>query len=258
MMEEREGLEANAAGGAGRVRPARERVSEEISSAGDRELTQIGTELETLARRARGDRAGDRSGAPGALRRPPRAEEGGRRRRADRRRLPGLSREALGHGDGPDQARRGRPPVRALPPDRDPSVKVVVVCDGAARGNPGPAGIGAAVLTPRGRGARRDRGGDRRDHEQRRGVHGRARGSPPSGGARRRRGRAPIGLPPARRAALRSLSRQGGPPAAAARGRAGRGPADRRVTFRHVPREQNTHADRLANVGVDAWLAQHG
>ena len=31
-----------------------------------------------------------------------------------------------------------------------------------------------------------------------------------------------------------------------------------RVTFRHVPRERNTHADRLANVGVDAWLARHG
>ena len=29
-------------------------------------------------------------------------------------------------------------------------MKVVVVCDGAARGNPGPAGIGAAVLTPEG------------------------------------------------------------------------------------------------------------
>jgi ribonuclease HI len=28
-----------------------------------------------------------------------------------------------------------------------------------------------------------------------------------------------------------------------------------RITYRHVPREQNTHADRLANLGVDTWLA---
>jgi ribonuclease HI len=29
----------------------------------------------------------------------------------------------------------------------------------------------------------------------------------------------------------------------------------RRVTYEHVPRERNTDADRLANEGVDAWLA---
>jgi probable phosphoglycerate mutase len=28
-----------------------------------------------------------------------------------------------------------------------------------------------------------------------------------------------------------------------------------RVRFEHVPRERNQHADRLANEGVDAWLA---
>jgi ribonuclease H / adenosylcobalamin/alpha-ribazole phosphatase len=31
-----------------------------------------------------------------------------------------------------------------------------------------------------------------------------------------------------------------------------------RVTFEHVPRAQNAEADRLANVGVDAWLAAGG
>jgi ribonuclease HI len=30
------------------------------------------------------------------------------------------------------------------------------------------------------------------------------------------------------------------------------------VLFEHVPREQNVEADRLANEGVDAWLAQYG
>jgi probable phosphoglycerate mutase len=28
-----------------------------------------------------------------------------------------------------------------------------------------------------------------------------------------------------------------------------------RVGFEHVPRQRNAHADRLANEGVDAWLA---
>jgi hypothetical protein len=31
-----------------------------------------------------------------------------------------------------------------------------------------------------------------------------------------------------------------------------------RVQFEHVPRERNVEADRLANVGVDAWLAAQG
>jgi probable phosphoglycerate mutase len=31
-----------------------------------------------------------------------------------------------------------------------------------------------------------------------------------------------------------------------------------RVAFEHVPREQNADADRLANEGVDAWLAGEG
>jgi ribonuclease HI len=32
----------------------------------------------------------------------------------------------------------------------------------------------------------------------------------------------------------------------------------RTVEFRHVPRERNKEADRLANAGVDAWLAAEG
>jgi ribonuclease HI len=32
----------------------------------------------------------------------------------------------------------------------------------------------------------------------------------------------------------------------------------RSVELVHVPRAQNTHADRLANQGVDAWLARSG
>ncbi len=32
----------------------------------------------------------------------------------------------------------------------------------------------------------------------------------------------------------------------------------RTIEYRHVPRERNKEADRLANVGVDAWLAAQG
>jgi len=31
-----------------------------------------------------------------------------------------------------------------------------------------------------------------------------------------------------------------------------------KIRFEHVPRERNTEADRLANEGVDAWLASQG
>ncbi len=31
-----------------------------------------------------------------------------------------------------------------------------------------------------------------------------------------------------------------------------------KVTLKHVPREKNKEADRLANEGVDAWLLEHG
>ncbi len=31
-----------------------------------------------------------------------------------------------------------------------------------------------------------------------------------------------------------------------------------RVRYEHVPRERNKQADRLANVGVDEWLAGRG
>jgi probable phosphoglycerate mutase len=31
-----------------------------------------------------------------------------------------------------------------------------------------------------------------------------------------------------------------------------------RIRYEHVPRERNTHADRLANLGVDTWLSDRG
>src|SRR2546428_12446213 len=63
--------------------------------------------------------------------------------------MSGLSREALGDGDRQAQEDRGRAEVRVLPTDPR-AVAVVVACDGAARGNPGPAGIGVVIATPEG------------------------------------------------------------------------------------------------------------
>ena len=62
-----------------------------------------------------------------------------------------------------------------------PARRVIVNCDGAARGNPGPAGAGAIVVERGRRRARRGRRRARGDHEQRRGVH---RGDPRARGGR--------------------------------------------------------------------------
>ncbi len=145
--------------------------------------------------------------------------------------------------------------MRALPPDRDPAVKVIVVCDGAARSNPGPAGIGAAVLTPEGEvlaevaegigettnnvaeytaaleGLRRAAALGADEVELR--SDSRLLVEQLSGRYRVKAAH----LKPLHAAILSEARRIG------------------RVEFRHVPREQNTHADRLANVGVDTWLA---
>src|SRR6185503_3016081 len=93
-------------------------------------------------RRAPVDPSGDRAGRPRALRGSPETEEGHRGRRPGRRGLSRVPRTALGHGARPDQTRRGREEMRILPPD--PGL-LIVSCDGAARGNPGPAGIGVQI-----------------------------------------------------------------------------------------------------------------
>jgi ribonuclease HI len=134
-------------------------------------------------------------------------------------------------------------------------VKLIVLSDGAARGNPGPAGIGAAVLTAEGEvlaeiaegigettnnvaeytaaleGLRRaaDLGADEVELRS----DSRLLVEQLSGRYRVKSSH----LRPLHAAVLAEARRIG------------------RAEFRHVPRAQNTHADRLANVGVDAWLA---
>jgi ribonuclease HI len=146
--------------------------------------------------------------------------------------------------------------VRALP--KDPGLRVIIHCDGAARGNPGPAGIGVIIKDGRGRiltrvaegigtatnnvaeytavleGLRRAQGIGATDVvlrsdsklliEQ---LSGRFRVKNPT--LQRMHGEA--------RALLRSF---------------------RSVRLEHVPRELNREADRLANRGVDTWLAGPG
>ena len=137
-------------------------------------------------------------------------------------------------------------------------MKVIVACDGAARGNPGPAGIGAAVLAP----------GGEVLAEVAEGI-GETTNNVAEYTAAREGLRRAAGLG-ATEVLLRSDSRL------MIEQLAGRyrvkaahlkplhadilAEARRfdRIEFEHVRRELNTHADRLANQGVDTWLAAHG
>jgi ribonuclease HI len=135
---------------------------------------------------------------------------------------------------------------------------LVVSCDGAARGNPGPAGAGAYLTTPDGtivaeiaeglgettnnvaeytaviRGLERARDLGAKDVLLR---------SDSQLLINQLLGRYRVKTPH-----LQPLHRQV------------RTLADgfERIRFEHVPRERNREADRLANVGVDRWLASRG
>jgi ribonuclease HI len=142
--------------------------------------------------------------------------------------------------------------VRTLPPDLD---HLTVSCDGASRGNPGPAGIGVSIVADDGslvdeisRGI-----GETTNNvaEYTAVIEGLTRAQ--ELGARavtlrsdslllisqltgRYRVKTPHLVPLHRRAA--SIAATFDP-----------------IGFQHVPRELNQDADRLANEGVDRWLA---
>jgi ribonuclease HI len=133
---------------------------------------------------------------------------------------------------------------------------LIVSCDGAARGNPGPAGAGAQLTTPDGvvvgeiaRGL-----GEATNNvaEYTAAILGLERAAELGADevtlrsdsqllvnqlTGRYRVRTDHLVPLHRR--LRELAR-----------------GFRTVQFEHVPRERNTEADRLANQGVDGWLAR--
>jgi ribonuclease H / adenosylcobalamin/alpha-ribazole phosphatase len=146
--------------------------------------------------------------------------------------------------------------VRVLP--ADPGAGLIVHCDGAARGNPGPAGIGVFVTDETGRTVA----------ELAEGI-----GPATNNVAEYRAAMAGLRLAAARgarRVLLRSDSRllveqlEGrfkvkNPTLQRLREEARALIKEfERVAIEHVPREQNAEADRLANQGIDEWLAGEG
>lgn len=135
---------------------------------------------------------------------------------------------------------------------------MIVACDGAARGNPGPAGIGVHITDGRGRTLSEvalgigvatnnvaeytaTREGLKRAAEL--GATDVLVRSDSRLLVEQLSGRFKVKNPTLKRlhAEVRAEAR-----------------AFRRVRYEHVPRERNTRADRLANQGVDGWLAAEG
>lgn len=131
---------------------------------------------------------------------------------------------------------------------------MIVACDGAARGNPGPAGIGVAIVTPDGEVLAEiaDGIGEATNNvaeytAAREGLK-----------TARTLGVADVllrsdsnlliqqltGRYKVKNERLKVLHRQV----------LGEAAGFERVDYEHVRRERNTHADRLANEGVDAWF----
>jgi len=146
--------------------------------------------------------------------------------------------------------------VRVLPTDRGPHV--IVHCDGAARGNPGPAGIGAQITDGHGRILAEVSEGigvaTNNQAEYRAAIEGLKRA--------RELGATDLTVRSDSRLLVEQLSgryRVKNPTLQRLHKEAREVAAGfRRVRFEHVPREENTEADRLANEGVDAWLAAGG
>ena len=146
--------------------------------------------------------------------------------------------------------------MRILSPHRD--LHLIVACDGAARGNPGPAGIGVVITSPGG--TVRDRIG--------RGIgvatNNVAEYTAAIEGLRR------AGALGATDVLVRSDSRlmveqlsgrfKVKNPTLQRLHHDVRKLAEgfRKVRYEHVRRERNREADRLANQGVDEWLAGEG
>jgi len=145
--------------------------------------------------------------------------------------------------------------VRVLPADR--RLRLTVACDGASRGNPGPAGIGVVIADPNGEVVAEIAEGigiaTNNVAEYTAAIRGleRARSLDAELVLLRSDSRLLVeqlaGRFKVKNAVLQRLH---------ARARSLVEGFDE-VRFEHVPRERNTAADRLANRGVDAWLASH-
>jgi len=146
--------------------------------------------------------------------------------------------------------------VRVLPSDR--RLRLILHCDGAARGNPGPAGIGVRIADGAGTTVAEIAEGigvaTNNVAEYTAAIRGleRARDLGASEVHLRSDSRLLIeqlaGRWKIKNQNLIRLHRE-------ARALV---EAFERVTYEHVRRERNVEADRLANAGVDAWLAAGG
>jgi ribonuclease HI len=145
--------------------------------------------------------------------------------------------------------------VRALP--ADPGL-LIVSCDGAARGNPGPAGIGVVVESSRGEvlSTIAEGLGEATNNvaEYTAAREGLRRAAELGATQVLLRSDSELlikqltGVYKVKAAHLRDLHRE-------VMREAGR---FERVRFEHVPRSRNQEADGLANQGVDAWLEARG
>ncbi len=143
--------------------------------------------------------------------------------------------------------------MRVLPPDR--GLRLIVACDGAARGNPGPAGIGVRITDAHGRVLAEIAEGigeaTNNVAEYTAAIRGLERAGELGASEVLLRSDSRLlveqlaGRYKVRSASLRILHRRVRDLAA----------GFDRVRYEHVPRERNVDADRLANRGVDAWLA---
>jgi ribonuclease H / adenosylcobalamin/alpha-ribazole phosphatase len=146
--------------------------------------------------------------------------------------------------------------VRVLP--ADPDLRLIVATDGAARGNPGPAGVGVHITDERGRTVGEIVRGigiaTNNVAEYTAAIDGLTRAAELGATdvllrsdsrllVEQLAGRFRVKNPTLQRlhAEVRALAR-----------------GFRSVAYEHVPRELNKDADRLANAGVDEWLAGEG
>ena len=142
--------------------------------------------------------------------------------------------------------------MRALPADPG---HLIVACDGASRGHPGPAGIGVEITNEDGEVlAEIARGiGETTNNvaEYTAVIEGLARAADLGAGSVTLRSDSQLlisqltGRYRVKAPHLQPLHRRARSIAA----------GFDRVSFEHVPREENVEADRLANEGVDRWLA---
>lgn len=143
--------------------------------------------------------------------------------------------------------------MRVLPPDR--GLRLIVACDGAARGNPGPAGIGVRITDGAGRVLAELAEGigvaTNNVAEYTAAIRGLERA--------RELGATDVLLRSDSRLLVEQLAgryRVKNPNLQVLHRRVRElAAAFERVGYEHVPRDRNAEADRLANRGVDEWVA---